>query len=71
MTYLDTKRRMQLRMFALRAAEQELARQREVLEAAITEQERRNLEHKEEVHRGLVDEVFSTLGPMWHPMIRH
>ena len=70
MSYLDTKRRMQLRM-ALRVAEQELARQREALEAAITEQERRNLEHKEEVHRGLVDEVFSTLGPMWHPMIRH
>jgi len=70
MTYIDTKRRMQLRL-ALRVAEQELARQREALEAAITEQERRNLEHKEEVHRELVDQVFSTLGPMWHPMIRH
>jgi len=70
MTYLDTKRRMQLRM-ALRAAEQELARQREVLEAAITEQERRNLEHREQAHRELVDQTFSTLGPMWHPMIRH
>jgi len=70
MTYIDTKRRMQLRL-ALRVAEQELARQRKALEAAITEQERRNLEHKEEVHRELVDQVFSTLGPMWHPMIRH
>ena len=70
MSYLETKRRMQLRL-ALRAAEQELARQREVLEAAITEQERRNLEHREQAHRELVDQTFSTLGPMWHPMIRH
>jgi len=70
MGYLETKRRMQLRL-ALRAAEQELARQREVLEAAITEQERRNLEHREQAHRDLVDQTFSTLGPIWHPMIRH
>ena len=70
MSYLETKRRMQLRL-ALRAAEQELARQREVLEAAITEQERRNLEHREQAHRELVDQTFDTLGPIWHPMIRH